>query len=113
MNRIPSEEEMEANRQAWFRAQDLEQVEPGMERMTMYWFSRWGLLRSAATGDPKLVLRYLKQGTGIYNGTTIGSVWDGIEKYNVACAAAGTVTRFSELPVFQPWDWWDANQAEL
>lgn len=105
--RIPSYEEYELAREAWRRASDLEDVEPGLSLMTNYWWDQSSLLGAATTGDRKLVRKALNPGNFLIggNGQPV-DFWGGIELLNDACAAVGSVTNFSELPTHQPPDWY-------
>ena len=106
-NRVPSYEEYDLAREAWRRASDLEEVEPGLRLMAVYWWDRASLTGAAATGDRKLVRKALKPGNFLMggNGQPV-DFWAGVELLNDACAAVGSVTSFSELPTHQPPDWY-------
>lgn len=106
-NRVPSYQEYELAMEAWRRASDLEEVEPGMRLMTEYWWDRSKLTQAAATGDRKLVLKALNPGNFLIggNGQPV-DFWAGVELLNDACAAVGSVTSFNELPTHQAPGWY-------
>lgn len=94
--RVPSYEEWEIAREAFRRSIDLKVVEPGLGLMSVYWSEMGQLIAAAMSDDRDTVNRLTRSGLMGGDGQVV-DFWAEVDLLNVACAEAGTVTKFNSL----------------